>query len=136
MRKPRRTLLVFLGIVVAIALCAILLIGRGFRATTEPTKLEKVVARSVRNLAIPRHARRDKNPLQASAENLQAGREIFLARCANCHSIDGSGVTPMGRSLYPRVPDLRSQETQSLNDGEIRYIIKNGVQLTGMPAWG
>ena len=40
----------------------------------------------------------------------------------------------MGRSLYPRVPDLLSVQTQSLTDGEIHYIIENGVQLTGMPA--
>ena len=41
----------------------------------------------------------------------------------------------MGRSLYPRVPDLLSPQTQNLTDGEIHYIIENGVQLTGMPAW-
>ncbi len=42
----------------------------------------------------------------------------------------------MGLNLYPRVPDLRSGSTQNLSDGEIHYIIENGVQLTGMPAWG
>jgi len=42
----------------------------------------------------------------------------------------------MGRNLYPRVPDLRLPQTQNLTDGEIHYIIENGVQLTGMPAWG
>ena len=41
----------------------------------------------------------------------------------------------MGQSLYPRVPDLRATATQELTDGEIHYIIENGVQLTGMPAW-
>ena len=73
---------------------------------------------------------------KVSADNLQTGREILSARCASCHGIDGSGTTPIGRSLSPRVPDLRSRETQSLSDGEIHYIIENGVQLTGMPAWG
>ena len=34
------------------------------------------------------------------------------------------------------MPDLRSATTQSLSDGEIHYVIANGVQLTGMPAWG
>ena len=42
----------------------------------------------------------------------------------------------MGRGLYPRVPDLHSSRTQDLSDGELHYIIENGVQLTGMPAWG
>ena len=112
------------------------LIGRGFRATTEPSRIEAVVARSVRNLAIPRRARNQKNPLRAGSEDLEQGREDFLAKCASCHAHDGSGMTQMGRNLYPRVPDLRSSQTQELTDGEIHYIIENGVQLTGMAAWG
>ena len=42
----------------------------------------------------------------------------------------------MGQKLYPRVPDMRSAQTQNLSDGEIYYIIENGVRFTGMPAWG
>lgn len=125
-------LCVSLGLV----LCAVLVIHRGFRATSEPSSIEKVVARRIRNFAIPHSARRQENPLNISAENLQAGRELFLAKCANCHGIDAEGITPVGRSLYPRASNLRSPETQSLSDGEIHYIIENGVQLTGMPAWG
>jgi len=41
----------------------------------------------------------------------------------------------MGGHLYPRVPDLRAAPTQELSDGELHYIIENGVPLTGMPAW-
>jgi hypothetical protein len=42
----------------------------------------------------------------------------------------------MGQKLYPRVPDMRLAHTQNLSDGEIYYIIENGVRFTGMPAWG
>jgi mono/diheme cytochrome c family protein len=136
MGKWKTPLMALALVAIAALVGAALLIGRGFRATSEPSSLEGALARSIRNLAIPSHARREKNPVTASAENLQAGREMFLARCANCHGIDGTGITPMGRNLYPRVPDLRSPQTQSLSDGEIEYIIANGVQLTGMPAWG
>lgn len=132
----RKLLLILAGLVIVALICAALLVNRGLRATREPSHLERVVARSVRNFAIPRTAGREKNPLPVSANNLQTGREIFLARCANCHGIDGSGLTPVGRSLYPRVPNLRLPQTQNLSDGEIHYIIENGVQLTGMPAWG
>jgi hypothetical protein len=31
---------------------------------------------------------------------------------------------------------MRSADTQDLTDGELYYIIENGVRLTGMPAWG
>jgi predicted CXXCH cytochrome family protein len=55
--------------------------------------------------------------------------------CALPIFIDGSGKTQIGVNLYPRVPDLRGPTSQSLSDGEMHYIIENGVQLTGMPAW-
>ena len=45
------------------------------------------------------------------------------------------GDTEMGRGLYPRAPDMRKDTTQALSDGELFYIIENGVRLTGMPAW-
>src|SRR5947209_4409923 len=136
-RGSRNTLLLCFAVVAfAIALCFAFLMRRGFRATSEPSYLERVIARSVRDFAIPNRSRREKNPLPPSAENLKTGRELFLARCANCHGVDGNGVTPTGRGLYPRVPDLHSPATQKLTDGELHYIIENGVQLTGMPAWG
>ncbi len=130
------TALALLMIGALTAIGAAILLERGFRATTEPSRVELFVARSLRNLAIPARERAAQNPLAANAENLQAGREEFLARCAGCHGPDGSGLTPVGRNLYPRVPDLRASVTQGLTDGEIRYFIENGVQLTGMPAWG
>ena len=129
-------LLTLLLIVVVGVICAALWIRRGFAATAEPSRFETVIARSMRNLAIPGRARNEKIPFEATSENLQAAREHFQARCASCHGHDGSGQTQIGRDLYPRVPDLRSVQTQNLTDGEIHYIIENGVELTGMPAWG
>jgi predicted CXXCH cytochrome family protein len=129
---------VFLFALLMVAICGAvgtaILIRRGFRATSDPSSFETVLARAVRNLSIPRRAHNARNPWQPTPEALQEGREHFVARCAICHGNDGRGRTPMGRSLYPRVPDLLSVQTQSLTDGEIHYIIENGVQLTGMPA--
>lgn len=128
-----------LGVVLVAVLAAIgaaVWIHRGFRATSEPSALETAIARAARNYAIPDADRSEKNPLTATPQNLEDGREVFLAHCQNCHGHDGSGLTPIGQSLYPRVPDLRAARTQSLTDGEIHYIIENGVALTGMPAWG
>ena len=136
MKRTNRFLLTVIAILVFVVAAAIAFIHRGFRATTEPSAIERVVARSVRDLAIPARARRETNPLQPSPEILEDARDHFVARCASCHGNDGGGATQMGRNLYPRVPDLRSPQTQSLTDGDLHYIIENGVQLTGMPAWG
>ena len=62
--------------------------------------------------------------------------EHYADHCAACHANDGSGDTEIGRGLYPKVPDMRGIETQSLSDGELFSIIEHGIRLTGMPAWG
>src|SRR5215472_14804771 len=100
MKNWEKLLLVVATFAVVITLCFVLIIRRGFRATSEPSHLEKVVARRVRNFGIPSRSRREKNPLQPLARNLQTGRELFLARCANCHGMDGTGRTLAGRNLY------------------------------------
>ena len=110
-------------------------IRRGFSTAAEPSSIEKVAARAARNFAIPTKARLEVNPFAPTADILKEARENFFARCAICHAPDGSGQTDIGRNLYPKVPDLRLPPTQNLTDGQIRYIIRNGVRLTGMPGW-
>jgi predicted CXXCH cytochrome family protein len=129
------SLLLFGATVIAVGLYAASVIRRGFSANSEPSSIERVVARAVRNLAIPASARDETNPLQPTPGIITAARDQFIDRCAVCHGDDGSGLTQVGRNLYPKSPDLRASQTQELTDGQIRYIIRNGVRLTGMPAW-
>jgi mono/diheme cytochrome c family protein len=77
-----------------------------------------------------------RNPFAPTAEVLNAARIHFADHCATCHGNDGSGKTEIGQNLYPKAPDMRQPETQHLTDGQMYYIIHNGVRLTGMPAWG
>ena len=120
--------------VIVVALVALLINARGFRASATPGAFETLAARLVRDFAIPRAEKGRKNPLAGDEQARGQGRNEFLARCATCHGSDGRGATPIGANVYPRVPDLHGSATQDLTDGEIRYIIANGVQLTGMPA--
>jgi predicted CXXCH cytochrome family protein len=135
MNTRRIVLLLSVAALLALGLYGAHLISRGFSTAEEPSYLEAAIARAARNFSIPRGARREVNPWKPAPEILNEARESFLDRCAICHGQDGSGQTGVGRSLYPRVPDLRLPKTQDLSDGEIRYIIRNGVRLTGMPGW-
>jgi len=109
----------------------------GLRGQPEPGALETLVARSVRGLAIPGDIKGLANPLPGTGENVRAGMEHFARYCAMCHSNDGSGQTSaIGRGLFPKPPDMRAEATQRLTDGELFYIIENGVRFTGMPAFG
>ncbi len=109
----------------------------GLRGQPHPGAVETFVARAVRGLAIPGATRARTNPLPASPEHIAAGREHFTHYCQMCHGPDGSGQdTPFGRGLFPKPPDMRTDITQRLTDGELLYIIINGVRFTGMPAFG
>ncbi|MGB2901326.1 MAG: cytochrome c [Candidatus Acidiferrum sp.] len=120
------------GVVVAIA-ASLLHDGLSSRAT--PSKLEAVIARNAHRLAIPSDARSTQNPVVASEEDLRAARLHFADHCAMCHDNDGGGQTLYGKGLYPPPPDLRLPATQNLTDGELFWIIENGVRFTGMPAF-
>jgi mono/diheme cytochrome c family protein len=109
----------------------------GLRGQPEPGALETRVARAARGLAIPGDVRARTNPLATSAGTLAPGLEHFAKFCTMCHANNGSGrKTAIGDGLYPKPPDLRAAATQDLTDGELFYIIENGVRFTGMPAFG
>jgi mono/diheme cytochrome c family protein len=110
--------------------------ARGFSARSEPTSFERFAARQARRFAVPQKARDMKNPLPLTPELLVSAREHFADHCALCHGNDGRGQTTIGRNLYPKAPDMILADTQDLSDGELFYAIKNGIRLTGMPAWG
>ena len=129
-------LVIFALIGIAATTGGILFMRGGISNRAEPGQFETALARRLRSMAIPGSARSLANPVPASAEVFEAGLVHFADHCASCHANDGSGEAAMGRSLYPKAPDMREPSTQNLSDGELFYIIENGVKLTGMPAWG
>ena len=137
MRTLLRIVLIPIAIgAIVLVVASVFMKGKGFSARDQPSHLETVVATQFRKLAMPRDARDRKNPVAASPEVIEAGLTHFADHCATCHANDGGGDTAIGRNLYPKAPDMRLAATQDLTDGELFYIIENGIRLTGMPAWG
>jgi mono/diheme cytochrome c family protein len=129
---PLGMLLAFAGLAVAGAIY--------FRAThltarAVPSRVEAVLARAARRVAIPGGVRAMTNPVAASDSARDEAMMHFADHCASCHANNGSGDTELGRGFYPPAPDMRLAATQQLTDGELFYIIENGVRFTGMPAW-
>ena len=129
--------LMFFAFLAAVAVGGTLLVlqGRGVSARPEPSGLEKRMALFLRSWMTPPTYKGLKNPVSATEENFLAAREHFADHCASCHGNDGAGNTEMGRSFYPKAPDMRLPRTQQLSDGELFYFIENGIMLTGMPGW-
>jgi mono/diheme cytochrome c family protein len=132
----RALLLLVLVAVVVAGISVYALTRRGLSTRVEPTRVEALVARSVRRLATPSAVRTQSNAVPKTREVLDEALAHFADHCATCHGNDGSGKTSIGRSFYPPTPDMRASATQSLSDGELFSIIENGIRLTGMPAWG
>lgn len=124
------------GVLGVVGIGYTLLIGRGYSARETPSGIEAFIARRVRHLATPEDAASRENPLRPEPLVIAEARDHFADHCAICHANDGSGKTMINEGLYPPAPDLRERETQSLSDGELFYIIKNGIRFTGMPGWG
>jgi len=133
----RATILLLVGVAgigLAMAITASVL-HDGLSARAKPSGLETLLARQARHLAIPASAQKEQNPVLDSAEIQHEARLHFADHCAVCHANDGSGRTLYGEGLYPKPPDLRMPPTQDLTDGELFWIIENGVRFTGMPAF-
>lgn len=135
-RTGRLLLYLFAALGVAAALAGVGFVARGVSARPQPSPAEKRLARAARHLLIPGAVRRAPNPVAPTPEVLASGRAHFADHCAGCHGNDGEGDTSHGRRMFPRAPDMTAEATQLLTDGELFWIIENGVRLTGMPGFG
>ena len=125
-----------IGMVGAFGWVGYQLFTTGFSAKTEPHALEVLLARKIRHLAIPIEKRNAQNPIPLSPDVIKESLAHFADHCAPCHANDGSGQTPIGKNVNPKALDLRLPEIQSMSDGEIFWVIHNGIRFTAMPAWG
>jgi mono/diheme cytochrome c family protein len=112
------------------------MLRNGFSAMDEPSRMEAMMATTMRRFAVPSELKNAKNPIPLTPEIVAEGRAHFADHCAGCHGNDGKGQTSMGQRFYPKVPDMTKDATQSQSDGALFATIENGIRLTGMPAFG
>jgi mono/diheme cytochrome c family protein len=135
-RRQSISTIALVALVAAAATALWIARANGFSARTPPTAVERIVMQAVHWLSVPRAARAAVNPVAFSPDVWGQSRAHFADHCASCHANDGSGNTELGRGLFPRAPDMRLAQTQDKSDGDLYWIIENGIRLTGMPAWG
>lgn len=136
----KRIPLVIVTCIMLIAVACLLyggrMLRRGFSTRTAPGSLESFLATSMRGMAIPSRYKAMKNPVTVTPAVIHEGMAHWADHCATCHANNGSGDTMYGKTMYPRPPDMRQKGTQEMSDGELYYTIKNGIRLSGMPAFG
>jgi mono/diheme cytochrome c family protein len=65
---------------------------------------------------------------------VRQGMEHFAAHCAVCHGAPGVPKGEIARGMYPQPPDLTAA-AKHMSAAELFWIVKNGIKMTGMPAW-
>jgi mono/diheme cytochrome c family protein len=90
------------------------------------TVRDRSIAARARNIIVP-------NDLDDS-NRISRGAGQYADMCSFCHLAPGMKRTEISRGLYPRAPELRRQT--DLTPAEQFWIVKHGVKMTGMPAWG
>jgi mono/diheme cytochrome c family protein len=120
-------------------LCAGIALTAGlvdFSAAKQPGRLEERVATFAVNRSIARRAPKVTNPLARSPAAVAAGLALFRTHCLDCHGAPGVDPTEGGASLNPPAPGLTLARVQARSDGELKWIVSNGIRMTGMPAFG
>jgi mono/diheme cytochrome c family protein len=117
-------------LVVAFSACNLLIACRA----TSPGRIESDVAQWTK-LHVTVKGKGDRNPLSNSMETVKSGKAAFGHYCVVCHGLDGQNTgVPFAETLSPPVPSLASQSVQTYTDGQLRWIIENGIAPSGMPA--
>jgi len=118
---------------VAIPGCCLCLAAAGCRVTPPGNAEAKLMQWTKHNITVG--GRKDKNPIQASAETIESGKQTFGFYCVVCHGRDGQNTgVPFAKSMSPPLPSLASDDIQRYTDGQLKWIIENGISPSGMPA--
>lgn len=90
----------------------------------------------VRDASINRHAV-DQPPLSMEEPaTIQAGARAFASRgCASCHGAPGVMWAKFSEGLRPDPPDLKDV-AKELTSAQIFWVVRNGINMTGMPGFG
>jgi cytochrome c553 len=104
--------------------------------TAEEPAIIKWALVQVRTASIVRHA---KDPVPAGfndAAKVQTGaREFAEHGCTNCHGAPGVKWAKFSEGLQPEPPDLKDV-VDDLTPSQLFWVIKNGINMTGMPGFG
>ena len=134
--KTVRTLVILL---VVLALLGIAFIYSGIydvAASTPDNGLVKTILETTSSRSIHRRAQGITPPVDLNdPQRIQTGLVHYHEMCATCHGAPGVKLSEIGQGLNPYPPELAAQ-TAGGEPGELFWIVKNGIKMTGMPAFG
>jgi mono/diheme cytochrome c family protein len=103
-------------------------------ATTPPDVVDRV-AMTAKFEAVRRNGAGLKVTLPSDPASLARGREHYVENCLPCHGAPGVKRAEFAEGMNPAPPEIDGP-LQGYNDGQLFWVIKNGIRATGMPAFG
>lgn len=135
MKRPLIILIAVLVLIVVVATAAAFQFN--LSAIPEPGQRETYLATEAKRILINRSSRHGIPPEPpATQASIAEGDTLFGVDCSACHGMTGRTPTETGQWMYPRAADLGSPAVQQYSDRELFWIVKNGIRLSGMPAFG
>jgi mono/diheme cytochrome c family protein len=128
----RKILPAALAFVLGMVLAPMLIALHGMKAEQPGTFETHMMWRAKHSVFVGN--KQQKNPLTTTPASLADGKEAFSHYCVACHGMDGQNTgVPFADRMSPPVPSLASFEVQSYTDGQLKWVIDNGIWPSGMP---
>lgn len=97
--------------------------------------ISKWILSTTSDNSIEHYAKGIKVPDLNDSAMIKEGFEHYKEMCESCHGAPGKEETELAKGLNPHAPDL-SKSGQEMSAEELFWVTKNGIKMTGMPAWG
>lgn len=129
-----RWLITILIAIVIVIVAGFILCGTMDFAAAKPGGFETSLMTRVKNWRVG--GKNVTNPSPDTPDTLKMGAEHFQHHCEICHGLDGQGTgVPFADHTSPPVADLASSRVQHYTDGQLKWIIDNGIRFSGMPGF-
>ena len=128
-------------LIIAVAVALLVIVGYAYSglydvsASSSHSGFVDWLLSTTSHASIERHAGDIEAPDLDDEALVLAGINDFNSMCAGCHGAPGKDPEAMGQGLNPPAPDL-AEEAAELTPAELFWVTKNGIRMTGMPAWG
>jgi mono/diheme cytochrome c family protein len=137
MSTSTRPLAIVVGLLVVAGLGAAVYVRSGvydMGADAPHAPLTLTLLENLRDNATKAHSRNIAVPDLDSQAMIAQGARLYATRCTGCHLAPGVAQSELRAGLYPQPPDL---STDGIDDtAEAFWIIKHGIKMSAMPAWG
>ena len=104
-------------------------------ADVKPGFIERALASWGRDRSVAKRAPKEKNPYAGDLATITTGLDHYRENCVMCHGAPGVPGAELSKGINPRAPAL-GKGGDDTPDGELFWVIKHGIRMTAMPAFG